>query len=193
MVEKQNFDIQMTNIIKNLTHRPQLLLHSCCGPCSTACLERLIPHFDVTVFYYNPNIMPLEEYEKRLQAQKRVCDFFGVRLLEIGWDNDVYMPAIKGLESCSEGGQRCIVCFDLRLNKTATEAKNGYFEYFTTTLTVSPHKNEQIINKIGLDISQKTGVKFLPSDFKKKNGFKRSIELSNELGLYRQTYCGCQL
>ncbi len=188
-----NYDAKMRQITENLSYRPRLLLHSCCGPCSTACLERLMPHFEVTVFFCNPNIMPDDEYYKRLESLRAVCDFFGVELMEEDYGNAEFLSLVKGMENMPEGGERCKACFELRLSKTAREAKRGGFEYFSTTLTVSPHKNSTVINAVGLQIQQKTGIKFLPSDFKKQEGYKRSIELSRQLGLYRQSYCGCKL
>ncbi len=170
----------------------KLLLHSCCAPCSSSVLETLMPKINVTVFYYNPNIMPAEEYEHRLSEQRRLCDILGVELIEGEYDNDGYLEAVKGLEGAPEGGDRCSICFARRLLKTAQMAKRDGYDYFCTTLTVSPHKNAEVINTIGSAIACEVGVRFLPSDFKKKNGYLRSIELSKKYGLYRQGYCGCR-
>jgi len=192
-LNKVNFDAEMCKIIDKLDHRPRLLLHSCCGPCSTACLERLVPHFEVVLFFYNPNVMPFEEYQKRLASQRIVCEHFGVEFIEGGYDLEKYKQMVSGMESDPEGGARCLVCFYLRLKETAQTARKGGFEYFATTLTVSPHKNSQVINAVGYQVQDETEVKFLPSDFKKKSGFLRSTQLSDQLGLYRQSYCGCKL
>ena len=170
----------------------KLLLHSCCAPCSSSVLEFLMPKIAVTVYYYNPNIMPQSEYERRLGEQRRLCDILGVELVEGEYRNDDYLYAVKGLEAEPEGGARCSECFTMRLRRTAELAKKGGFDYFCTTLTVSPHKNAEIINTLGEKIADEVGISFLPSDFKKRNGYLRSIELSKKYGLYRQVYCGCR-
>ena len=190
---KINYDLEFEKIIKeNEGVKPTLLLHSCCGPCSSACIERLKPFFDITILYYNPNIEPIEEYTKRKNEQIRFINEIGeVKFLDCDWDNDMFLNMSKGLEKEKEGGIRCHKCYDLRLNKTAELAKEENFEYFGTTLTVSPYKNSQVINEIGDKLSKEHNVKFLFSDFKKKNGYTRSIELSKEYNLYRQDYCGC--
>lgn len=190
---KINYDLELEKIIKdNIGRKPKLLLHSCCGPCSSACIERLKPHFDITVFYYNPNIEPKEEYDKRKEEQKRLIKEIGdVQFLDCDWDHEVFESLSKGLENLPEGGYRCHKCYDKRLEKTALVAKQNDFEYFGTTLTVSPYKNSQVINLIGKTISENIGIKYLFSDFKKKEGYKRSIELSKKYNLYRQDYCGC--
>ena len=190
---KINYDLELEKIIKeNEGVKPTLLLHSCCGPCSSACIERLKPFFDITILYYNPNIEPIEEYTKRKNEQIRFINEIGeVKFLDCDWDNDMFLNMSKGLEKEKEGGIRCHKCYDLRLNKTAELAKEENFEYFGTTLTVSPYKNSQVINEIGDKLSKEHNVKFLFSDFKKKNGYTRSIELSKEYNLYRQDYCGC--
>lgn len=185
------FYLQMEDIISSLDSRPRLLLHSCCGPCSTAVLERLSEHFDVTLHYYNPNIQPAEEYNKRLETQREVCLRLGITVIDEPYDDGEFMAVAAGLESEPEGGRRCAECFRLRLQRTAEEARAGGFDYFTTTLTVSPHKNAPLINEIGQQAAEVCGVPFLPSDFKKRDGYKRSIALSAEYGLYRQDYCGC--
>lgn len=171
--------------------KKKLLLHSCCGPCSTVVIERLKENFDVTLFYYNPNIEPREEYEKRKVEEQKVCAHFDVPFIDCDWDNEGWLQFVKGLENEREGGVRCEKCFFYRLKRTAVYAKEHKFDMFASTLSVSPHKNTEIINKVGQEISLQEGVEFLPESFKKKDGYKRSIDLSKELGLYRQNYCGC--
>ncbi|MBE5757160.1 MAG: epoxyqueuosine reductase QueH [Clostridiales bacterium] len=182
-----NYNILMKEKINSLKGKKSLLLHSCCGPCSTAVIERLKPFFDITVFFYNPNIFDKEEYEKRLTEQKKVCDFFKVNLLVGEYDDFNFFSLVKGKEEDKEGGERCHVCYKFRLEKTLEKLKELNFDYFTTTLTVSPMKNSEVINEMGSSLSEK----YLPSDFKKENGYLRSIKLSKELGLYRQNFCGC--
>ncbi len=186
---------EQDEIIAHLSGIPRLLLHSCCGPCSSYCIEALAPHFEVTVLWYNPNIHPQEEYYKRLENQKKLISSMDtpnkVHLLELEYDDDAYFDRVKGLEAEPEGGERCRECFIMRMDRAARITKEQSFDWFTTTLTVSPHKNAPLINEIGRQCAEKYGVKFLPSDFKKKNGYKRSIELSKEYDLYRQNYCGC--
>lgn len=169
------------------------MLHSCCAPCSSYCIEYLRQHFDLTVFYYNPNIMPVDEYKHRLAEQIRLCSEWKINVIEGEYDSDNFISIVRGMENLPEGGARCAVCFDMRLYKTATTAADMGFDYFGTTLTVSPHKNAAVINEIGSKIAEKVGVAFLPADFKKRDGYKRSIVLSQEYGLYRQDYCGCRL
>lgn len=190
-----NFQKMQDDIINGLTSKPRLLLHSCCGPCSSYCIEVLIKHFDITVLWHNPNIQPQSEYDLRLENQIKLIKSFEAKgklaLIEVPYDPNEFFTVAKGLENEKEGGKRCNECFKLRLEQAAKIAKEQNFDYFTTTLTVSPHKNAPLINEIGFGFMQKYGVEFLPSDFKKKNGYKRSIELSKELDLYRQNYCGC--
>lgn len=192
---KINYQKQLDNIIKNLQDTPTLLLHSCCAPCSSYCIEYLSQYFKITVLYYNPNIYPEAEYEKRKAEQKRLINEmdtkYPVKMLDCDFESEKFYLSVKGLEICREGGERCFVCYRLRLEKAAVEAKKYSFDYFTTTLTISPLKNAQKINEIGEELSTEYGVKFLPSDFKKREGYKRSIELSKEYNLYRQNYCGC--
>ena len=191
----ENYNRQMEKVIAEITKgktKPKLLLHSCCAPCSSACIERLKEAFDLTVYYYNPNMDTLEEYSLRAQEQQRFCDEMGVNLVVESHLQAEFYFAVKGLENEPEGGARCAVCFKLRLKRTAEFAKNNGFEYFTTTLTVSPLKDANLLNLIGQDVANQTGVKWLPTDFKKKGGYQRSIELSREFGLYRQNYCGCE-
>lgn len=194
---KINYDLQMQDIIRKLeqekSEKPHLLLHSCCGPCSSAVLEKLTPHFRVTVFFFNPCIHPAAEYEKRLSEQKRLIEEakLPVDLLEAVYDPQSYFALVKGLENAPEGGERCLVCFRQRLMATAQAAKEHGYDFFTTTLTVSPHKNAENLNRIGQEVSHETGMPFLPADFKKRSGYLRSLELSREYGLYRQDWCGC--
>lgn len=185
------FALPIADITAPPSGRPRLLLHSCCGPCSTAVLERLSEQFDVTLHFYNPNIQPAEEYIKRLDAQREVCRRLGIPIIEEPYDDGEFLAAAAGLEAEPEGGRRCAECFRLRLQKTAEAARAGSYDCFTTTLTVSPHKNAPLINELGRQAAERCGVPFWPSDFKKRDGYKRSIELSKEYGLYRQNYCGC--
>lgn len=178
---------------------PRLLLHSCCAPCSSYCMEYLREYFRITVFYYNPNITEKEEYQKRVQEEIRLIEAYNeqvkrghrIEIIEGDYDPDCFMEKARGLESCAEGGERCFRCYELRLGKTARLAKEKKFDYFTTTLTISPLKNAAKLNEIGERAAEEYGVRWLPSDFKKRGGYQRSIELSKEYGLYRQNYCGC--
>lgn len=193
---KTNYQTEMEAEIASLPQnaRPSLLLQCCCAPCSSAVLERLVKNFDVTVYFYNPNIHPQEEYEKRLSQFPKLLSaesYQTVKTLDAPYNPDDFFEAVKGLENEPEGGARCTECFQLRLSQTAKTAKERGFDYFTTTLTVSPHKNAALLNEIGMRLGIEYGVRFLPSDFKKKEGYKRSIELSKAFGLYRQTDCGC--
>lgn len=183
------------NEIKNKHHKPELLLHSCCAPCSSYVIEYLSPFFSITVFFYNPNIHPEEEYKKRLAEQ---ITFIGkltiknrVKFREGPYEPELFFQKVKGLEQEKEGGRRCLKCFELRMEKTAQVASQLGFTYFTTTLTVSPHKESSLINQLGGDIASVYGIEYLFSDFKKRAGFQRSIELSHQYQLYRQNYCGC--
>ncbi|MBQ9734905.1 MAG: epoxyqueuosine reductase QueH [Clostridia bacterium] len=190
-----NYDKEMDKILSDHQkngERVKVLLHSCCAPCSTACLERLNGSADVTVYYYNPNLDTEKEFNLRASEQKRLCESLGVECVIEDYDKRQFLTAVKGLENEKEGGGRCSVCFYLRLKQTALKAKELNYDYFATTLTVSPLKNAQKLNAIGEKVQAETGVKFLPTDFKKKNGYLRSIELSKENGLYRQNYCGCE-
>lgn len=174
---------------------PNLLLHSCCAPCSSYVIEYLSNYFNITILYYNPNISPYEEYLKRKEEQIRLINTIKTKnnltILDCDYDNDLYEEKIKGLENEPEKGARCTICFNLRLNYTAKIAKKNDFDYFCTTLTVSPYKNSNLINKFGEKLSKEYNITWLYSDFKKNNGYKRSIELSKEYNLYRQNYCGC--
>lgn len=169
----------------------KLLLHCCCGPCSTAVIEKLKGDYDITLFYYNPNIEPYEELLLRANELVKVAKHFSIPVI-IDDSAINFKEVAKGLETQKEGGSRCELCFDIRLSKTAEIAKIKGFDAFTTTLTVSPHKNADLINKIGVENGNKYGVEFLAENFKKQDGYLRSIKLSNELGLYRQKYCGCR-
>ncbi len=188
-----NYHKKLLEIISSLDYKPSLLLHSCCGPCSTQVLSFLAPYFNITVFYYNPNIEPEEEYLKRKNEQIRFIKEFdaNIKLLDCDYDNLEFKRVTKGLENIKEGGARCPVCFMLRMEKTASVAKENNFEYFGTTLTVSPYKNSKQINLLGSVLENRYNIKYLYSDFKKEDGYKKSIILSNEYNLYRQDYCGC--
>ena len=191
---KRNYQREMEAEIAALNgRRPALLLHSCCGPCSSAVLERLCEHFRVSVLYYNPNIEPEEEYLHRKAEQQRLIGILGedVGWLECGYDHEAFEAFAPAMAEEPEGGRRCLRCFALRLKYTAEEARKHGFEYFTTTLSVSPHKDAEAVNRIGEEAGWEAGVKYLSADFKKKNGYLRSLELSKAYGLYRQDYCGC--
>lgn len=185
----------MHEIINNLDSTKTILMHSCCAPCSSHVLTLLSNYFKITVIYYNPNIEPIEEYEKRKQEQikfiKEFTAYNDLDFMDCDYDNDAFLEIAKGLETEPEGGARCHRCYELRLNKTAVLAKENNYDYFGTTLTVSPYKNSQVINQIGENLSKKHNVKFLYSDFKKEEGYKKSIEYSRKYKLYRQNYCGC--
>lgn len=191
---QKELDRLTDSLIKN--HEvPKLLLHSCCAPCSSYCLEYLSQFFEITVLYYNPNIYPEEEYTKRVEEQERLISEmnfkYPVRLIKGRYEPKKFFEMAKGLEDVKEGGERCFKCYELRLREAAALASEGHYDYFTTTLTISPLKNAQKLNEIGTRLAEEYGVRHLPSDFKKKNGYKRSTELSAEHGLYRQNYCGC--
>lgn len=189
---KTNYNKIMEDIIEKLDFKPKLLLHACCGICSSSVLERLETYFDITVLFYNPNIYPKEEYDKRYETLKKLITHYEVNLKEIGYDSDKFDDVSIGLEDEKEGGKRCIKCFNLRLEESARYAKENDFDYFCTTLSVSPHKNSEVLNNIGKALEEKYDIKYLYSDFKKKEGFKRSNELSKKYELYRQNYCGCK-
>ncbi len=188
------FEKQIENI-KEKKYIPSLLLHSCCAPCSSQVITSLTNYFDITILYYNPNIYPEEEYLKRKKEQiKLINEINNINKLEIidcDYDNDIYEQEIKGLENEQEGGSRCYKCFKLRLNKTAQIAKENNYDFFSTTLTISPYKNSKLINIIGKDLEKKYNITWLYSDHKKRDGYKKSIELSKKYNLYRQNYCGC--
>ncbi len=195
---KQNFQKELEKIIAHHEENkevPTLLLHSCCAPCSSYVLEYLSQFFSITLFYYNPNITEEEEYRYRVSEQQRLLAALEVKhpisFVEGPYEPERFFAAVKGLEDVPEGGARCEKCFALRLKEAARLAKERGDDYFTTTLTISPLKNAQVLNAIGTELAQSASVAFLPSDFKKKNGYKRSLELSQRYGLYRQDYCGC--
>ena len=189
---KRNYQLDTDAALAALEEaRPSLLLHSCCGPCSSYVLEYLTAYFDVTVLFYGPNIQPREEYDKRLSYQRRVLEHFSVNILECPYDGEVFERIARGYENEPEGGARCTRCFGLRLEETAWQASKHGFDWYCTTLSVSPHKDAARINELGQRFAALYGVKWLPSDFKKRGGYQRSIALSRELELYRQDYCGC--
>ena len=193
-MNKVNYDLEMEKIISEIKGtgvKPALLMHACCAPCSSACLDRIKDAFDITVYYYNPNIDSETEYDKRAKEQKKLCNALNVKSIIENYNPDEFYAAAKGFEAAPEGGSRCEKCFYLRLKKTAETAKEKGFDFFTTTLTLSPLKNAALINEIGARVAEETGIKWLPSDFKKRGGYQKSIELSKEYGLYRQNYCGC--
>ncbi len=196
-MNKINFQKELEKIIdkiKDKGNRPRLLLHSCCAPCSSYVLEYLCKYFDITVFYYNPNIFPEKEHELRYEELKRLVHDMKLNDVDViygGYDTSIFYKISKHLESEQEGGNRCFSCYNMRLMETAKIAKKDGFDYFTTTLTVSPYKNAFKLNEIGKNLSCVYGVPYLFSDFKKRNGYKRSIELSKKYSLYRQNYCGC--
>ena len=191
-----NYQIEMEKIIDNEKGKiPKLLLHACCAPCSSAVIESISNYFDITILYYNPNIYPQEEFKKRFNELDRLIHEEphknNIFLVEGRYNYDEFLNISKGLEDVPEGGERCFKCYRLRLEESAKYAKENNFDYFGTTLSISPYKNSQKLNEIGKELSEKYGIKYLYSDFKKKNGYKRSIELSKEYNLYRQDYCGC--
>ncbi len=193
-MNKINYDLEMLKIIEKIGFaRPKLTLHSCCAPCSSRCIEELYKIFDLTVIYYNPNIDTDEEYEHRMLEQRRFieefCTEYPVKFIACDHDADDFYKIAKGKETLPEGGTRCFDCYRLRLEKAAQNTDKG--GYFATTLTLSPLKNAEIINKIGFELADKYGVNYLPTDFKKRNGYLRSLQLSAEFSLYRQNYCGC--
>ncbi len=219
VTQKLNYQVMLDELLEGLEKRPSLLLHSCCGPCSSYCLDYLKDYFDITVLYYNPNIFPEEEYIKRLDVQKSLidsmnCEFNSdIKLIDVPYNHDEFLSVVSGLEDEPEGGKRCTQCFNLRLGKTADIARENGFDYFGTTLSVSPHKNAILLNEIGAsleyllatpedlvigktvnasDTSSSLAPKWLFADFKKKEGYKKSIELSKKYNLYRQDYCGCE-
>lgn len=196
---KQNYSLILEQIIKENEKaglRPTLLLHACCAPCSSYVLEYLSKHFDITLLFYNPNISPEEEYIFRENELRRLIGEMplpdGITVISEKYDPKEFYDVTKGLEELQEGGERCKRCYRLRLSRTASIAKENGFDYFTTTLSISPYKNAEWLNTIGEEEGLALGVKYLFSDFKKKNGYKRSCELSEEYRLYRQNYCGCE-
>lgn len=209
----RNYQKELEKVIDGLDRQqtgfaaPRLLLHSCCAPCSSYCMEYLRSYFRITVFYYNPNITEREEYQKRVKEEMRLIEAYNrqaveweetageppmkIEIIEGDYEPDCFFEMARGLEDCAEGGGRCFRCYELRLRKTAEFAKKERFDYFTTTLTISPLKNAAKLNEIGGRLAEEYGVCWLPSDFKKRGGYQRSIELSKKYDLYRQDYCGC--
>lgn len=194
----RNYTKELERLIQKLQQEgkvPRLLLHACCAPCSSAVLEYLSQYFAITLLYYNPNIAPLEEYQKREAELRRLVSqmkfIHPVELLPCQYDGQAFVQAARGLEGEPEGGKRCEACFRLRLRYAAQEAARLHFDYYTTTLSISPMKNAPLLNQLGEEIGREFGVAHLPSDFKKKDGYKRSVQLSKEYDLYRQDYCGC--
>lgn len=211
-MQKYNYQKQLDEILAAIEPGKRLLLHSCCAPCSSYCLEYLSVYFDITILYYNPNITDAKEYQKRVEEQRRLIAalnesltgkrteepygreermHYKISFAEGDYQPAEYMQRVKGLENCPEGGDRCRECFSMRLEYAAKYAAKDNFDFFTTTLTISPLKNADMLNEIGQRMAERYGIEFLPSDFKKRNGYKRSIELSREYDLYRQDYCGC--
>lgn len=197
-MNKENYHAKMLQLIKEYCSEekvPKLLLHSCCAPCSSYCLELLSQYFELTVFYYNPNIYPPEEYEMRVEEQDRFIREFPAKhpisFVEGKYDTNRFYETAKGMEQLKEGGERCFACYELRLRESAEYAKANGFDFFTTTLSISPLKNAAKLNEIGKKLEDEYGIKYLYSDFKKQNGYKRSTEISNEYEMYRQYYCGC--
>ena len=196
---KRNYQKELDALLDGLRgEKPTLLLHSCCAPCSSYCMEYLRRYFRITAFYYNPNITAREEYEKRAAEERRLIDAYNaqtdaerIEYIDGDYEPTLFFDTVRGLEECREGGERCFLCYALRLEKTAALAKKEGFAYFCTTLTISPLKNADKLNEIGARLGEAYGVPFLPSDFKKRGGYQRSIELSEIYGLYRQDYCGC--
>ncbi len=196
-MNRRNYQKELDRIIQKRGKRlPRVLLHSCCGPCSSAVLEHLTQYFDVTLLWYNPNIYPREEFDRRFKTQVELIEKMGlaekVSVLAEPWKSEDYYARIKGLEDEPEGGRRCEACFRLRLIEAARLAKHYGFDYFCTTLTLSRHKDADLINRLGEEIGRAAGVSWLPSDFKKRDGENRSVELSEKYGIYRQLYCGCE-
>ena len=194
---KENYSQICENILNNLGGKKKLLLHSCCGPCSSYVISYLTDYFDITILYYNPNIFPYDEYLNRKDEQIRLINDIksniknNIDIMDCDYDNDIYNDLVKGLENEPERGNRCKVCYRMRMEKTAIIAKENNYDYFCTTLSVSPYKNSQWINEIGKELENKYSISWLYSDFKKKDGYKQSILLSQKYNLYRQNYCGC--
>ncbi len=190
-----NYDKLMEEQISNIKEGTKLLLHACCAPCSSAVLERIANHFKITIFYYNPNITSKEEYDKRIEEIKKLISIvkpkYKIDLIEGNYDKEKFLEISKGLENEPERGRRCYKCYNLRLEETARIAEELNYPYFCTTLTLSPHKRVDWLNEIGERLNNEYTPTYLYSDFKKKEGYKRSIVLSKEYGLYRQDYCGC--
>lgn len=194
-MNKRNYQAEMEQLILSFDEgeKPRLLLHVCCAPCSSSVLEQLYPHFDVTIYYFNPNIDTSEEHEKRTQEAERFIGETGwaSQVIATPYEPNLFYEQVKGLEKEREGGARCERCFRLRLAQAARYAKENSYDFFTTTLSVSPYKNAPLLNALGEEYAKAEGIRYLTSDFKKKNGYLRSVELSKEHEMYRQDYCGC--
>lgn len=191
----QNYQKQLDKLIEQLDYTPRLLLHSCCAPCSSYCIEYLSQFFSITILYYNPNISPREEFEKRAAEQQRLVSEMQLKnpvsVVVDNYDPNEFYSAVKGFEHIPEGGERCFICYRLRLERAAEYAAQHDFDYFCSTLSISPLKNAAKLNEIGAELSEIYNARNLPSDFKKRGGYLRSIQLSKQYGLYRQNYCGC--
>ncbi|MDE6373425.1 MAG: epoxyqueuosine reductase QueH [Clostridia bacterium] len=188
----RNYIAEMLKIIDGFGgEKPRLLLHACCAPCSSSCLERLKDFFSITVFFYNPNIDGEEYFKRKDELIRLITETGWAQITDCDHDAEKFYNEVKGLENCAEGGARCARCFELRLEETAKTAAAGNFDFFATTLTISPLKNAPLINSIGERLAEKYGARWLPCDFKKADGYLRSLELSKQYGLYRQNYCGC--
>ncbi len=198
-MQKTNYQLLTDKITSEIVEsgiRPRLLLHACCAPCASYVMEYLTEFFDIDVYFYNPNILPSEEYEKRLGELRRLMEIKPckgeVSLIESSYEPSSYIAAVKGLEDEPEGGSRCNVCLKMRVEQTALIAASKNYDYFATTLTVSPHKNAELLNRLGYAAAEKHGSVWLPSDFKKRGGYLRSTEICREYDIYRQNYCGCK-
>lgn len=195
---KRNYQLELENELSGFDGKRRLLLHACCAPCSSYVLEYLTGRFDITVYFYNPNITDPDEYQKRFCELERLISLLPhenkIDLIDGGYAPAAFLESSRGLETLREGGERCFRCYRLRLTRTAEymASRRGEFDYFATTLTVSPHKNAEKLNEIGFELAGKYGLRWLPSDFKKREGYKRSIELSRVYSLYRQSFCGCE-
>lgn len=187
-----NYKKELENILNGIDKnaKKSLLLHSCCAPCSSYVLEYLCEYFDITVLYYNPNINPEAEYLRRLEEQKMLLSHYNVMFIEAPYEKAAFNAATSGLFDVPEGGERCKKCYELRLKYTASLAHD--YDFFTTTLSISPHKSSIVLNEIGERVAKESGTSYLPSDFKKNGGYQRSLVLSKQYGLYRQDYCGCK-
>lgn len=192
---KVNYHKIMEEELKKISgNKPKLLLHSCCAPCSTHVIKTLSEFFELEIYFFNPNIFPSDEYERRLDEQIKLVKEMGFsyKIVDVGYNCESFYSTVEGFENLGEGSIRCLKCFELRLDKCAKYAKENDFEYFTTTLTISPMKNANVLNELGMELAKKYDVKFLNSDFKKNNGYKNSVDMSKEYELYRQNYCGCE-
>jgi len=193
-MQKRDYQLELDRIIENIQKegkRPSLLLHACCAPCSSYCVEYLSKYFDITLYFYNPNIESSDEFEKRFIEFEKIVQRFNVKVIKETYDDSEFYSVVKGHEMDKEGGDRCMLCYRLRLEKSFNYAKEHHFDYFASTLSISPYKNAQKLNTIGEDISKGAGVAYLVNDFKKRGGYLRSTILSKEMNLYRQDYCGC--